>query len=136
LKKMIAAGSGNPLHFLAEPESATRTTAEAAGGPTFRHYEQRQQYFLWIIQDIARVAVRRRSMVDRHVSPRAEILVKGTDISSRDNRELAQASATVIEAFVMLRDRKLIDDAELLRLAYRFAGEVVDVEDLLKRAAP
>ena len=31
LKKMIAAGSGNPLHFLAEPESATRTTAESVG---------------------------------------------------------------------------------------------------------
>lgn len=46
IKKMIAVGSGNPLHFLAEPESATRTTAEAAGGPTFRHYEQRQKFFL------------------------------------------------------------------------------------------
>jgi hypothetical protein len=28
----------------------------------------------------------------------------------------------------------LIDDAELLRLAYRFAGEVVDVEAMLRRA--
>ncbi len=135
IKKMIAAGSGNPLHFLAEPESATRTTAEAAGGPTFRHYEQRQQYFLWMLQDIARVVVQRRARIDRRVSSRAEILVKGTDISSRDNRELAQASAAVVNAFTMLHDRKLIDDAELLRLAYRFAGEVVDVENLLKRAA-
>ena len=64
LKKMIAAGSGNPLHFLAEPESATRTTAESAGGPTFRHYEQRQQYFLWMIGELARAALRRRAMVD------------------------------------------------------------------------
>ena len=55
LKKMISAGSGNPLHFLAEPESATRTTAEAAGGPTFRHYEQRQNYFLWLLGDVVRV---------------------------------------------------------------------------------
>jgi hypothetical protein len=31
LKKMVAAGAGVPLHFLAEPESSTRTTAEAAG---------------------------------------------------------------------------------------------------------
>ena len=31
LKKMIAAGAGLPLHFLAEPESATRTTAESSG---------------------------------------------------------------------------------------------------------
>ena len=135
LKKMIAAGSGNPLHFLAEPESSTRTTAEAAGGPTFRHYEQRQQYFLWVIQDIARVVLQRRARVDRRVSSHVEISVKGTDISSRDNVELAQAASVVIQAFTMLRDRHLIDDAELLRLVYRFAGEVVDVEDMLKRAA-
>jgi hypothetical protein len=90
LKKMIAVGSGNPLHFLAEPESATRTTAESAGGPTFRHYEQRQQFFLWLMQDLARIVVRRRAMIDAHVRPNAEILVKGTDISARDNAALAK----------------------------------------------
>ncbi|MEP7358603.1 MAG: hypothetical protein ABI847_15245, partial [Anaerolineales bacterium] len=62
LKKMLAAGSGNPMHFLAEPESSTRTTAEAAGGPTFRHYEQRQQFFLWLLADVARVCVARRNL--------------------------------------------------------------------------
>ncbi len=133
LKKMIAAGSGNPLHFLAEPESATRTTAEAAGGPTFRRYEQRQQYFLWLIQDLARVVVQRRALVDRRLSPTAPILVKGGDLSARDNQSLAIAASTAIQAFVALLDRGLIDEAELLRLAYRFAGEVVDVEDLLRR---
>jgi hypothetical protein len=29
----------------------------------------------------------------------------------------------------------LIDDQELMRMAYRFAGEVVDVEELLARGA-
>lgn len=134
IKKMIAVGSGNPLHFLAEPESATRTTAEAAGGPTFRRYEQRQQYFLWLIQDLARVAVQRRALVDRRLSPKATILVKGGDLSARDNQSLAAAASTAIQAFLALRERGLIDDAELLRLAYRFAGEVVDVEDMLRRA--
>jgi hypothetical protein len=43
LKKMIAAGAGLPLHFLAEPESATRTTAEAADGAAFRRLEERQR---------------------------------------------------------------------------------------------
>jgi len=133
IKKMISVGSANPLHFLAEPESATRTTAEAAGGPTYRHYEQRQQFFLWMMQDICRVVVTRRALVDRHVSPRSEITVKGTDISSRDNGELASAATSIISAFAQLRDRGLIDDAELLRLAYRFAGEVVDVEDMLRK---
>ncbi len=135
LKKMIAAGSGNPLHFLAEPESATRTTAEAAGGPTYRHYEQRQKFFLWMIEDIARVALNRRAQVDRHIAPKTQLNVKSSDISARDNAALATAATTAVAAFSALRDRGLIDDAELLRIAYRFAGEVIDVEDMLKRGA-
>lgn len=133
LKKMVAVGSGNPMHFLAEPEGATRTTAESAGGPSFRNFQQRQVYFLWMIGDLARICVHRRKFTDRTVNPEAEIKVTGTDISSRDNSALAAASSTVIGAFSALRDRQLIDDAELLRVAYRFAGEPADVEELLRR---
>jgi hypothetical protein len=138
LKKMIAVGSGSPLHFLAEPESATRTTAESAGGPTFRHYEQRQEFFLWMIEDITRVVLRRRKFRDRLINSRADITVSGTDISSRDNAALATAASTIIGAFLELRELGFIDDHELIRIAYRFAGEVADIEDLLKRgkAAP
>ena len=135
LKKMIAAGSGNPLHFLAEPESATRTTAESAGGPTFRHYEQRQEYFLWMIRDIATVAVKRRKYFDRMINVNEEIHVSGTDISARDNAALAAAASTIIGAFLDLRELNMIDDAELLRVAYRFAGEVADIEEILRRGA-
>jgi len=36
------------------------------------------------------------------------------------------------------RDRKLIDDSEFLRLLYKFTGENVDIEEMLRRgqAAP
>ncbi len=133
IKKMISAGSGIPLHFIAEPESATRTTAEAAGGPTFRRYQQRQLYFLWMIEDLARIAIRRRKSYDRLVNDKAPLRLNGYDISARDNAALAVASSTTIGAFSTLRDRGLIDDAELLRLAYRFAAENIDVEGMLKR---
>jgi hypothetical protein len=133
IKKMIAAGSANPLHFLAEPESATRTTAESAGGPTFRHYEQRQLFFKWLLHDLVTVVVRRRKMVDRMVSTEAELIVTGTDISARDNAALATAASVIVAAMTTMRDRGLIDDAELLRIVYRFAGEVVDLEELLER---
>jgi len=153
LKKMIAAGSGNPLHFLAEPESATRTTAEAAGGPTFRHYEQRQRYFSWLLRDVAQVVVARRAQIDPAVrlayattegrtndegrrtnGSLAPITASGADISARDNAELAQATAAIAAAFAGLRDRNLIDDAEYLRMVYRFAGEPADLAELLARA--
>lgn len=132
VKKMIAAGTGLPLHFLAEPESSTRTTAEAAGGPTHRHLERRQIFFFSFLKMTARVAVRRRAMVDSSVDADAPIVVKGGDIFSRDNVALAQAAGSVIAGFLQLRREGLIDDAELLRLSYKFAGEVVDVKEILK----
>lgn len=134
IKKMVAAGAGLPLHFLAEPESSTRATAESAGGPTYRHFEQRQEFFCWLIADLARAVLRRRAMVDPTVNPEAGIQVTGADLSARDNSQLAQALQAATAALGSLRDRGVIDDAELLRMAYRFAGEVVDVDALLERA--
>jgi hypothetical protein len=134
LKKMIASGVGLPLHFLAEPESATRTTAEAAGGPTYRHFEQRQRLFLWLLEDLLRAVLQRRAQVDPGLDPAAALDLHGADLSSKDNASMATALGQVMDALTGLRDRQLIDDAELLRLAYRFAGEVVDVEAMLRRA--
>ena len=133
LKKMVAVGAGYPMHFLAEAESATRTTAESAGGPTFRHLQQRQEFFLWMLEDVIKICIRRRKFYDRMVKVDEPIKVTGTDISARDNAALAAAATTIIGGFAALRDRGLIDDRELMRMAYRFAGEVIDLEDLLKR---
>lgn len=133
LKKMLAAGAGIPLHFLAEPEGSTRTTAEAAGGPTYRHFEQRQRFFLWMLNDILRVVVNRRSQVDSRVSRRAQISLHGADISARDNVALAMAASNISAVLGQARDRGLIDDAEHLRLLYRFCGESVDIEEMLAR---
>jgi len=134
IKKMISAGAGIPLHFLAEPESATRTTADAAGGPTFRRFEQRQEYFLWMINDILRVVLSRRAMVDRKLDPNTELAVTGADISSRDNNTLSQAAYYMIEVLANLKDRNLIANEEFLRLIYRFFGESVDAQEMLAKA--
>ena len=134
LKKMISAGAGIPLHFLAEPESATRTTADAAGGPTFRRFEQRQQYFIWMIEDILKVALTRRAMIDSKLNKNIDISVTGADISSRDNSSLSQAAYYMVEVLANLKDRSLIANDEFLRVIYRFFGETVDAEDMLARA--
>lgn len=123
LKKMICAGAGVPLHFLAEPESSTRTTAEQAGGPTFRHYMQRQTQFLWLVSEVARAVVRRRAATDHHLSLSADIRAIGADISARDNATLAQAAREAAMAFTPLQAAGLITGDELTRLVYRFAGE-------------
>jgi hypothetical protein len=133
LKKMIASGAGLPLHFLAEPESATRTTAEASGGPTYRHFEQRQKFFLWLLSDLLRVVAHRRRLVDRQMLRDAEVKVTGGDISARDNLSLAMAASNMVAVLGDLRDRGLIDDSEMLRLVYRFSGESADLADLLEK---
>lgn len=133
LKKMIAAGAGIPLHFLAEPESATRTTAEASGGPTFRHYDQRQQFFVWLLSDLARVALRRYARV-AGINGEATISVHGTDISTRDNTQLAASASQIVSSFGEVYASNLIPADEFLRMIYKFAGEVVDINELMKRA--
>ncbi len=125
VKRMIAAGAGVPLHFLAEPEGATRTTAKSSGGPTFRRFEQRQRFFLGMLRDLARIALIRRAQVQPGLDAHAAIEIRGADISARDNVELAQAARDAMTAFEKLHQQGLIGDAELLRVVYRFAGEVV-----------
>ena len=131
IKKMIASGVGIPLHFLAEPEGTNRTTAESAGGPTFRRFEQRQRYFMWLLTDLLGVVTARRALVDRQVDPNVPIEIKGSDISARDNVSHSIATVNILNALERLYDMGLISARELLRAAYRFAGEQADIDDLL-----
>ena len=134
LKKMIAAGVGMPLHFLAEPESSTRTTAEASGGPTFRFFEQRQEFFTWLLSDLLHVVLNRRAMLDRKVCKNADVEVNGADISARDNVALATATDNIYNSFNQLHDLGLVTDNEFLRMIYRFSGETIDIEEILAEA--
>lgn len=123
IKKMIAAGVGLPLHFLAEPESSTKTTAEASGNPSYRRFAERQRAMCWMLQDLLRVVVERRAYFDPGVDPTAPIRVSGGDISARDNAELADAGQKAAAIASGLHEKGLISSEELLRLVYRFMGE-------------
>ncbi len=124
LKKMIS--MGRPLHYLAEPESATRTTAEAAGTPTFRNLAQIQKAFKNAIRKLAQIAVRIRKRKDPRVNPNAAITVKAPDITEKDNASLALAMNRTWPVAMDLYDRKLIDEKELMRLIYRMGGETFE----------
>lgn len=124
LKKFIAGGHGLPLHWLAEPESSTRTTAEAAGTPTFKTLEERQALFLTILKDVLTICCARAWQKGRPL-PMSEISVNAADISERDNAALALASTQIITAFGQLWAANLIDEDEYMRVVYRFAGEVL-----------
>jgi hypothetical protein len=123
LKKFIAAGAGVPLHYLAEPESSTRTTAEASGTPTFRRFERRQKFFVQMVIDLLTICVKRAAAAGLPVNPGAEIKLAVPDVTEKDNAALALATNQIVSAGKVLFDAGIIDSAELLRLVYRFAGE-------------
>ena len=123
IKKMIAAGVGLPLHFLAEPESSTKTTAESAGHPTYRRFEERQRVLCWLIEDLLRVVLKRRASLDTRVDAETRLSVRGGDIHARDNLELARAGQQMASMAMSMHEKGMIDAPEALRLIYRFIGE-------------
>jgi hypothetical protein len=123
IKKMIAAGVGFPMHWLAEPESSTRTTAEAAGTPTFRTLEEEQQAFFSMLIKMAQVACEVKARTDNTVNPKAEIWIEGPDITEKDNAQLALAIARAEPVLADLFDRELMDEKEFIRLFYRMIAE-------------
>ena len=63
-------------------------------------------------------------MVDPAIDLDAGIQVQAADLSARDNAALAIATQAASNTFFDLFDRGLIDRDELMRMVYRFAGEV------------
>jgi hypothetical protein len=124
VKKMIAVGTPFPLHYLAEPESATRTTAEAAGTPTFRSLQDIQDDFFYMLKDMAGIALEIRSRFDKKINLDSVVTVQGADITERDNSLLALALNRVSPTIFELFDREAIDSKEMLRVLYRFIAEV------------
>jgi hypothetical protein len=88
---------------------------------------------MWLLGDVMEVVINRRAMVDGSIDAEQDILLTGTDISARDNGTLAQAAGLMVTALTNLRDRQVIDDAELLRMIYKFSGEDIEVEAMLAR---
>lgn len=123
IKKMIAAGAGVPLHFLAEPEHSTKTTAESAGEPTYRKFEMRQQVLVNITRNLLQIVLARRSEIDRNLNRAAVIEVHAADISARDNSALASAGSAIKGTALELFEKGMIDEKEVLRLVYKYLSE-------------
>ncbi len=126
LKRMIAVGAGIPLHYLAEPEESTRTTAESAGTPTFKRFKRRQQYLRNVVKSVLQTVLEIHRKHDTNF-PKASIyqlIVTVPDITERDNAQLAIGVQRIVNAFAPLYNAKLIDSKELIRLVYRFLAEI------------
>jgi hypothetical protein len=134
LRLMVAAGAGIPLHYLAEGETATRTTAREMVGPTVRHYEHRQRFFCKLLVDVIEKAAYRARVAGRLSRPRGGLQLSYVvaDLREEDNLKVARAAKEIIEYLRAMKAQGWITDRKAMELAYKFAGEVIDVEALLR----
>jgi hypothetical protein len=134
LRLMIAAGAGVPLHYLGEGESATRSTAQEMAGPTVRHYEHRQKFFCDLVMDVVEKAAHRARAAGRMHQPRGGLQLTTTvsDLREEDSLKVARAAREIVSYLAEMKRLGWITDRKAMELAYKFAGEVIDVEALLR----
>jgi predicted transcriptional regulator len=143
MRLAMAAAGDIPLHFFSEGDSATRATAVEMGDPTHRFYRQRQRELGSFLVDLAEIAYRRHLMILRGVKEKGlgswrrvgdlGLSVEAPDIS-RDNKALAEAARGIVDAFSQMREHGWITDEIAIRLAFKFAGELLtedEVEEIL-----
>lgn len=139
VRQMIDAGSGYPPHWRGESADANLATATAMQAPTERHLARRQQYFVFMLQDILWTAYQRAVQAGkaRPLSAAAYsslFIAAAPDISTSDNEALARASKDITQAFAtlygLLPGRSAQLDQLLVRLALRFAGQPLPEETI------
>ncbi|MHB1133730.1 MAG: hypothetical protein ACYC4L_15260 [Chloroflexota bacterium] len=119
IRMMLAAGSGIPLHFLAEPEQTNRATAAEMQGPTLRHFENRQVVFGQILADIARHAA---EVSGRFAGRELKIKALFEDLSTADNAKIATAATAMVNALTVARDRNWVTDAQAKAVLQTYIG--------------
>lgn len=139
VRGMIDAGSGYPPHWRGEAADANLATATAMQAPTERHLKRRQQYFLFVLQDILYHAYRRA--VEAGAAPalragdyRTLFTIQSGDISRTDNESLARAARDLTQAYRALAEGMPATSPTLARLftalTFQFAGAPLDEENL------
>lgn len=139
VRNLIDAGSGFPPHWRGEGGDVNVATAEAMQGPPEKFLVKRQQYFLWMLQDILYQAFMRA--VEIGAQPALSqtnyneiFTVKSPDVSLRDNNMLAKAASDFSASMATLQNTLLGKSPTLHRkaveLVLKFAGEVLTDEQL------
>lgn len=139
VRGMIDAGSGYPPHWRGEAADANLATAQAMQTPTERHLMRRQDYFVFILEDILIQAYRRAVEIGaQRRLPREDygqlFTVNAPEISRQDNQLVAGAARDIAEALRVLEQSLPKRSKRLGRLmastVFRFAGQPQDDQTL------
>ena len=82
IKKIIAAGAGIPVSFLAETGSASKAENGGMEDSACRNFRQRQQTLMVITETVLRHVLSRASLVRPEMDPACEIHIYGDDIAA------------------------------------------------------
>ena len=82
VKKMIAAGAGIPVSFLAESASSSKAESSGMEDSACRNFRQRQQTLMYITETVLRHVLARGALYRKGFDPHAEIHVYGDDIAA------------------------------------------------------
>ena len=133
VRQMVDAGSGYPPHWRGESGDANLATATAMQSPTERHLLRRQQYFIYMLQDIIYNAYQRAVQVAKARKIKDAdydllFLTAAPDVSRSDNEALAKASRDLAETFKTLSGDLVMSEQPtlaklLLRMIFKFSGE-------------
>lgn len=81
VKKMIAAGAGIPVSFLAETAGTSKAESGGMEDSACRNFRQRQQVLLYITETVLRHVLARGASIRGDLAPSCEIHVYGDDIA-------------------------------------------------------
>jgi hypothetical protein len=134
VRQLIDAGSGFPPHWRGEGGEVNVATAEAMQAPPEKFLIKRQEYFIWLLEDILYQAYLRAveigavAVIGDGGSDYTELFtVKAPDVTLRDNDQLAGGALKVAQAFAILQNTLLGKSPTLHRIAtdlvLKFTGE-------------
>jgi hypothetical protein len=135
VRQLIDAGSGFPPHWRGEGGEVNVATAEAMQAPPEKFLIKRQEYFVWLLEDILYHAFLRAVEIGTQPAPTETVYsalfnCEAPDVTLRDNAQLADGANKLAECFAMLQNTLLGKSPTLHRLAtdmvLKFAGETVD----------
>jgi len=131
LRLAIAVGGQVGLHYLGEGAATNYATAREMGEPTARFYQERQGDVCTFLVELAAVAWDRYALVNgrRHYDDPA-ISAAALEVARADNAGLATAVKEVVEAFTGMKAQGWIDDETAAKLAFKFAGELMDETEI------
>jgi len=135
VRQLIDAGSGFPPHWRGEGGEVNVATAEAMQAPPEKFLIKRQEYFVWVLEDILYQAFLRAVEIGSQpatAETNYSVLFncEAPDVTLRDNAQLADGANKLAEGFAMLQNTLLGKSPTLHRIAtdmvLKFAGETVD----------